>query len=127
MAKSNLDILVEVDFSKEDSPIIWHYFRGCPEIRVHLRPWNDALVIIEHKQKDSRDEWTEECDGPELYIEDNSLFDMVSAGVANGLIGTGYAGAEAIYIDELPKSSQDFVLNTLNLKDYVKWGVEVTD
>ena len=120
MIKSNLDILVEVDFSG-DTPIIWHYFRGCPEIRVHIRPWNDVTVFIEHKQKDSRDDWTEEHDGPELYVEDSTLYDMVSAGVADGLIGKGYAGAEAIWITELPESSQDFVLNTLNLKDYVKW------
>lgn len=116
---TNKDILISIDYT-DNGPIIWHYFRGCPEIQVHIRPWNDVTVIIEHKQKDARDDWTEEPDGPELYVEDNTLYDMVSAGVADGLIGKGYAGAEAIWIDDLPKSSQDFIINELHLGDYVK-------
>lgn len=117
MTKSSKDILIEVD-NKD----IWYYFRGCPEIQIHIRPWNDAVVIIEHRQEDSRGEWTEECDGPELYIEDNSLYDLIYAGVCDALIGTGYAGAEAIFVDELPKSSQDFIINDLQLGEYVKRG-----
>ena len=118
---SNLDILIEVDIS-DRGPIIWHYFRGCPEIRVHIRPRKDSEVFIEHKQKDSRDDWSQEPDGPELRVEYNTLFDMVYAGVRDGLIGTGYAGAAAIWIDDLPKSSQNFILNELHLDKYVKWS-----
>lgn len=120
MTESKLDILVEVDYSR-DEPIIWYYFRGCPEILVHIRPCNDMTVVVEHMQQDSYDELTKECDGPELHIEDNSLFDMICAGVKDAIIGTDYAGAEAIYIDELPKSSQDFIINYLHLGEYVVW------
>ena len=122
---NNKDILISIDYV--DGPKIWYYFRGCPEIMVHIRPHNDSLVVIEHMQKDSRDDWTGEPDGPELYVEDSTLYDMVFAGVRDALIGTGYAGAEAIYIDELPKSSQDFIINELHLGDYVKRGIEVKD
>lgn len=114
------DILMEVEYTSDCREIIWYYFRGCPEIKVHIRIWNNATVIIEHKQKDSSGEWTEEPDGPELYIEDYSLYDMVCAGVCDALIGEGYAGANAIFIDELPKSSQKFIIKKLELDDYVK-------
>ena len=116
---SNKDILISIDFTS-DAPMIWHYFRGCPEILVHIRPRKDSDVFVEHKQKDSHGNWSQEYDGPELRVAYNTLFDMVSAGVEHALIGKGYAGAEAIYIDELPKSSQDFIINELHLGDYVK-------
>lgn len=109
------DILIE-----NDQTDIWYYFRGCPEIKVKIRVWNSATVFIEHKQKDSSGEWTWEYDGPELYVKDNSLYDMVCAGVSDALIGEDYAGAEAIFIDELPKSSQSFIINNLQLGEYVK-------
>lgn len=112
----NTDILLKID----DNLHAWLYFRGCPEICVHIRKWNSVTVIIEHAQKDSEGNWTEEPDGPELYTTDSSLYDMVLSGVADGLIGEGYAGAAAIFIDELPKSSQDFVINELHLGDYVR-------
>lgn len=115
------DILIEVDYER-NVPLYWYYFRGCPEIKVYIRVWNSATVIIEHKQKDSSGEWTEEYDGPELYVKDSSLFDMVSAGVCDALIGKGYDGAVAIFIDELPKSSQNFIINNLKLGKYVKWS-----
>lgn len=107
-----------VEYNKGES-VIWYYFRGCPEIQVYIRIWNSATVIIEHRQKDSRGVWTMECDGPEMYIDDTSLYDMVYAGVRDGLIGKGYAGAEAIFIDELPKSSHDFIINHLHLREYI--------
>lgn len=115
---TDTDILIDIIYL-DDGPELWYYFRGCPEIHVHIRPWNDATVIVEHMQKDSLDDWHTEHDGPEMSTK-SSLYDMIYAGIRDGLIGKGYAGAEAIHITELPKSSQEFILNTLNLKDYVE-------
>jgi hypothetical protein len=114
------DILTYIDWG-EDEYEVWHYFRGCPEIKVKLRPVNDKDVIVEHEQKDSRDNWSHGKYGPTVDTFTSTLYDMILAGVKDAIVGTPHSGCESIYITELPKSSQDFVLNTLNLKDYVKW------
>lgn len=115
--KSDYDILVENDFVRDR---LWYYFRGCPEIRIYIRIWNSATVFIEHKQKDSENNWTEERDGPELYSDDSSLFDMLLTGIQDALIGKVYSGGEAIFIDELPESSQKFIIDGLHLGEYVR-------
>lgn len=114
------DILTYIDWD-DDIREVYYYFRGCPEIRVKLRPVNDKDVIVEHVQKDSRDDWSYEEYGPKVDTFTSTLYDMILAGVKDAIVGTPHCGSESIYITDLPKSSQDFVLNTLNLKDYVKW------